>query len=357
MRSLTYILFGILILFSLTCNENTNESRQRSSSGIQGTVLDDGGNSVNDVGVHVVFNGFPLPGESVSKVSQTDSVHITAMTARSSSEGVQIRWTTDYEYNVAGFHIWRSEEENAGYQMLSTSIIPGQGNSITTNEYTYLDLSVESGIDYWYQIEVIFSGGSFTFYGPFNITSVVEEIVVPIYFQLFQNYPNPFNPTTSICYSLAKQSQVNLKIYDRKGILIRNLINQVQVTGKHMVQWDVKDEDGQSCTDGLYRYVFQADTFQAQKVMCIRQRIPEVLEGCVPLTTTDEDGSFMVDDAYLPVGEEVIHTSEVGDSLGVLTISESFSVVLTKEGYVSVVDTVQFVPGQLISKSYVMTKN
>jgi hypothetical protein len=253
MRSLIYILFCILILFNLTCSESTNESR-RGSSGIQGMVVDENENPIANVGIHIVFNDFPLPGNIINKMSDLDSMYL------------------------------------------------------------------------------------------------------PVFYQLYQNYPNPFNPTTMIQYALAKRSEVDLNIYDRKGILIGNLVNhQVQEPGMHAVKWNGKNKDGQFCTDGLYRYVFQTDTFRIEKEMCVHQRVPEVLEGCVPLTMTDENGSFMVDEDYLPVGEKVIHTSESGDSLGVLTISGNVSVVLTKEGCGSVVDTVQFVPGQLINKNYSMT--
>jgi hypothetical protein len=36
-------------------------------------------------------------------------------------------------------------------------------------------------------------------------------------FKLYQNYPNPFNPTTTIVFSVAKQSVVKLKIVNILG--------------------------------------------------------------------------------------------------------------------------------------------
>ena len=45
----------------------------------------------------------------------------------------------------------------------------------------------------------------------------------PVEFRLSQNYPNPFNSATRISYSIPKNSNVNLKIYDMLGREVRTL--------------------------------------------------------------------------------------------------------------------------------------
>jgi len=69
---------------------------------------------------------------------------------------------------------------------------------------------------------------------------------------LYQNYPNPFNPTTTIKFSVAKQSLVILKIYNIMGQEIVELLNKNICSGSHSVKWDGKNEAGQLVSSGLY---------------------------------------------------------------------------------------------------------
>jgi len=48
---------------------------------------------------------------------------------------------------------------------------------------------------------------------------------------LSQNYPNPFNPSTTFKYSIAKQSNVLIRIYDIIGNEIETLVNEEKPVG------------------------------------------------------------------------------------------------------------------------------
>lgn len=50
-----------------------------------------------------------------------------------------------------------------------------------------------------------------------------QQDVLPSCPRLYQNYPNPFNPETWIPYSLSKESNVIIKIYNINGQTIRML--------------------------------------------------------------------------------------------------------------------------------------
>ncbi|MCK9158716.1 MAG: FlgD immunoglobulin-like domain containing protein [Candidatus Cloacimonetes bacterium] len=69
---------------------------------------------------------------------------------------------------------------------------------------------------------------------------------------LLQNYPNPFNPSTTICYSVPTDGEVNLAIYNAKGQLINTLISGHRNKGNYQIVWQGKDAKGNSVASGLY---------------------------------------------------------------------------------------------------------
>lgn len=79
-----------------------------------------------------------------------------------------------------------------------------------------------------------------------------EEKQIPTRFQLLQNYPNPFNPTTTIRFSIEKNSKVSLKIYNILGQEVAELFNRVAMPGEYAVNWDGNDRFGRSVVSGIY---------------------------------------------------------------------------------------------------------
>ncbi len=55
----------------------------------------------------------------------------------------------------------------------------------------------------------------------------------PVQFGLKQNYPNPFNPTTTIEYSIAKGTNVKVKVYDILGNEVATLVNGFKPAGNY----------------------------------------------------------------------------------------------------------------------------
>ncbi len=78
---------------------------------------------------------------------------------------------------------------------------------------------------------------------------------LPENFTLAQNYPNPFNPTTVIEFTLAKNSNVNLTIFNILGQKVRELIhNRNYSKGSFSVVWNGKNDNGIRCPSGIYFY-------------------------------------------------------------------------------------------------------
>ncbi len=71
-----------------------------------------------------------------------------------------------------------------------------------------------------------------------SVTAVQTGDLVPSSFSLAQNYPNPFNPSTIIQYSIPRQTNVSLKVYDVIGREIANLIDEAKPAGTYSVRFD-----------------------------------------------------------------------------------------------------------------------
>ncbi|HPG39297.1 MAG TPA: FlgD immunoglobulin-like domain containing protein [bacterium] len=90
-------------------------------------------------------------------------------------------------------------------------------------------------------------------------------------YRLKQNYPNPFNPVTGIEYELSHDTEVNISIYNITGELIKIIIAGRQNAGSYKIQWDGRDNSGNSVAGGVYLYQLKADDFvQCKKMILLR---------------------------------------------------------------------------------------
>ncbi|HUN65616.1 MAG TPA: right-handed parallel beta-helix repeat-containing protein [Bacteroidota bacterium] len=109
------------------------------------------------------------------------------------------------------------------------------------------------------------SSGSITISPASGKTYSLKANPLPAVYSLRQNYPNPFNPTTRIEFTLPRQAQVSLKIFNLLGQEIATLIDQrTMETGLHSV-----DVDAHSWSTGVYFYRITAGSFTDMKKMML----------------------------------------------------------------------------------------
>jgi photosystem II stability/assembly factor-like uncharacterized protein len=136
--------------------------------------------------------------------------------------------------------IWKSTNGgvNWGFQQPDTSYHFG---------YTGIDFT--DSLNGWsYNIHTTNGGG------PIIYTDISNNsITLPNTFILKQNYPNPFNPTTTIEFSIPKDSYVKLKIFDITGRTVFVVINNFMLkAGNHKYKIDAFNTLGLS--SGVYFY-------------------------------------------------------------------------------------------------------
>ncbi|MBN2103764.1 hypothetical protein JW835_06965 [bacterium] len=76
----------------------------------------------------------------------------------------------------------------------------------------------------------------------------------PRQFMLRQNYPNPFNPGTAIEYMLSKSGQVNIKVFNNHGKMVRHLLDMRQSAGNYRIFWEGCNDLGTKVASGIYTY-------------------------------------------------------------------------------------------------------
>jgi len=91
-----------------------------------------------------------------------------------------------------------------------------------------------------------------------NITATPQE------YKLNQNYPNPFNPVTNIEYSIPKNSNVKITIYDLAGKEVSQLVNEYKQAGNYSVSFNAMN-----LASGIYLYKIQSGDFVDVKKMTL----------------------------------------------------------------------------------------
>ncbi len=191
-------------------------------------------------------------------------VELTSFTAASTTEGVELRWTTENEIDNLGFVLERAANKNGPWQEIASfnthNALVGQGTISQTTNYTFIDNSIEFGSNYFYKLSDVNINGTVTTLSTLNV-NLTENTTVPNKTELYNAYPNPFNPETSISYYLDKDTNVSLSIYNILGVKIKDIFTGTQSAGNHNFKWNGTDQNGTNLPSGVY--ILQLQTLNA----------------------------------------------------------------------------------------------
>lgn len=185
-------------------------------------------------------------------------VELTSFTGNVNNLGqVILNWQTATELNNQGFEIERRTESS---EFRTIGFVEGAGTVTETRNYSYIDKSVEQGINI-YRLKQIDFDGTFAY-----SDEVEVDVTAPLTFDLAQNYPNPFNPSTSIKYSVPEASNVKLSVYNLVGEEVAVLVNGFVQAGTFEVSFDASN-----LSTGVYLYKLQsANSVQTKKMMLLK---------------------------------------------------------------------------------------
>lgn len=174
-----------------------------------------------------------------------------------------VSWETNFEENVSGFHVVRSDEEAGLYTTITKDLIASRG-SAAGSSYEYHDTSIRPNRTYWYKLVEVTPEGEESQFGPYSVTFKVTNT-------LEQNVPNPFNPATTIKYSIAQDADVSLAVYDVSGRRVRTLVDKHQRADVYKMAWDGLNDQGGRVASGVYFYKLVAGQYvQTRKMVLLK---------------------------------------------------------------------------------------
>ncbi|MBW6457787.1 MAG: family 10 glycosylhydrolase [FCB group bacterium] len=102
------------------------------------------------------------------------------------------------------------------------------------------DLELADNGDGTFNLYVLGSNNGLGAYRFDAASAMVNIAAAPdaMHFRLGANYPNPFNPVTVIPYTLDKNCDITIVIYDLNGRLVRTLYQGYQTAGTHQLRFD-----------------------------------------------------------------------------------------------------------------------
>jgi hypothetical protein len=196
-------------------------------------------------GIGTLCNG-PLP------------VELSLFTATVIENEIKLYWKTETEVDNYGFDVERRIDDKEWKQI---TFIPGHGNSNSPKEYSYSDKDLFAGVSkFQYRLKQIDNDGSIEY------SDVVEVMILPDKYELSQNYPNPFNPSTTIQFSLPKQTQLKINLYNLLGEQVATLAEGMYEPGFHKVTFNASN-----LPSGTYIYRLESGEFvQVKKMMLLK---------------------------------------------------------------------------------------
>ncbi len=153
-----------------------------------------------------------------------------------------------------------------GVDSVAWQLIAADSNNVTLRKAYINYLSIRDGGEYGmhnakYVIDALVASRN----ALIGIQTISYE--VPERFELTQNYPNPFNPTTRFKFSLPKETDVTIVVFDIMGKVIKVLAKDKYNAGKYEVDWNGTNSMNSQVASGVYFYKIVAGGYTDVKKM------------------------------------------------------------------------------------------
>lgn len=205
-----------------------------------------------------VTTSYPIYPEDGAEVSQSQVVLKAYVEA------------TDAATQVAGFQFQLFDSGNQNEPLELSDLRPD--STIMTDGSIQKVMAVWSPTtrfteenEYFWNSRVMVKGQ----YGSWSDLRSFKISALPGQFSLDQNFPNPFNPTTTINFSLPRESDVTLEVINILGERTRVIVSDRLPAGNHSITWDGRDENSRMAASGIYFYRLRTEQYEKTRKMVL----------------------------------------------------------------------------------------
>lgn len=165
--------------------------------------------------------------ELYNRFYATVPVELTSFTVKQFGGSVLLNWNTATETNNRLFTIERSAvNKDAEYQIIGS--LDGAGTSAAPRHYTLTDMPGALGT-YIYRVTQHDFDGTQRVIATEQIQLTHENLG----YALHDAYPNPFNPSVKISYTIPRQTQLRVAVYNQLGQLVSVIRDEVMSAGEY----------------------------------------------------------------------------------------------------------------------------
>jgi len=162
---------------------------------------------------------------------------------------ISVQFSNDSTHNPPQFE-WDFNNDGTtdSYSINPSWNFPEAGSYIITLK------SIKDGVEYTTSKEIVIESS----------VSVEEGLESQPYLEI-ESMQNPFIRNSSskqnfqISFSVAKESEVKIDIYNIKGEKVKNLANKRYTPGNYQVNWNLKNRFGKRSSSGIYIFSFSTD--------------------------------------------------------------------------------------------------
>lgn len=212
---------------------------------------------------------------SVYPRGESTSSEIVQVIIEDDEEPIKVNPPRNLSFTTEGYDVylnWEMPEDMKQDSLLSFRVFRNHLiiNMEPVTDTTYIDKEVEPEISYTYFVTTLYGDEESEPSDSVNVKLLhtEEQAIRPVNY-LAANYPNPFNPQTTIRFSLAKEEQAVLEIFDIRGRLVTTPIEGIMPQGNHTVVWDGTNNRGKAVGSGIYFYRLKTGSFVSTKKMIL----------------------------------------------------------------------------------------